>query len=245
MKNQLNKLLSKSLLNSPLALSAWLGGSTATNREDHLSDSDLVIISDKPNETFYLIEEVLSSYSDITGKWVVEDNIKRHQRFYILNGSSDTYYVDIVIYDDRNPDHYREYFNKDRHGTPQILFDKIGILKIASQSPKTEDLSKLNWDNFQGKFEIIFRTFLKEAIRGKYIDAYNFYLNLVTLYIQIERRNFCSQKHDFNFRYIYIDLPQENSLFIEYLLKVSDLEMMKKNAITLKNKVMSYQMEIL
>lgn len=241
MKEQIIKLLSNTLLNSSLAISAWLGGSTATGREDQLSDTDLVIIGLRPDEIFKLIEETLKSYAAIEKKWMVEDISRYYQCFYTIDGSSETYYIDIVIFENQSPEYYREYFNPYRHGTPHIIFDKTNILKEASRVPKFETSLEVNWDNFLGKFEVLFRTFLKEYMRGKYIDAHAFYMKLVTIWVQYERLRYCPQKHDFNFRYLYIDLPQENAQFIEELLKVSDLETMKKYAYTLKEKLTNHQ----
>lgn len=240
MKSAINKLLSETLLNNDSALSAWMGGSAATAREDEFSDTDLVVIASRPEAVFAVIEEALNTYFGIDQTWVVEDSFKYFQRFYTIKDSPQTYYLDIVIFDDKDPNLFREYFNKERHGSPVILFDKTEILKKTALHPTKEEPA-LNIENFKARFEIMYRTMLKEYLRGKYIDTYAFYMRLLSLYIQMERFIHSPQKHDFGLRYISIDLPSDSALFIEEMLKVSDLEKLKSNADLIKQRIKSYE----
>jgi predicted nucleotidyltransferase len=237
MKELILTMLTKVLESESFTYSAWLGGSTATAREDELSDTDLVVIADNPELIFQKIDESIKLVSPIKNKWRVEDSTKYHQCFYVLENSSETYYIDICVFSSLQPETYEEYFNKERHGTPFVLFDKKEILKKASLTPKTETPPVLDIENFRGKFEVLYRTFLKEAKRDKHIDAFAFYLKLVSMWVQLERNQFSPQKHDFNFRYLYTDLPPENASFVECLLKVSDLDTMLKNANCLRDKI--------
>src|SRR5690606_32963924 len=116
-----------------------------------------------------------------------------NQRFYVLADTPETYYLDVVVFSDLNEEAYREYFNESRHGRPVVLFDKSQLLQQASQSPKTITFS-LDIKNEQAKFEILYRTFLKEALREKYIDAHTFYYRLIFIYVKILRSIHSPQK---------------------------------------------------
>lgn len=237
-KNALIKLLPEIIRHSEVITAAWLGGSDATGRADDLSDIDLVIVSDDDKLPFELLEKNLP----VKQRYIVHDG-PYIQRFYVLEGTQDTFYLDVVVLTDKGLKVYQEYFNQQRHGLPQILFDKNNILREASLSPTIEKPA-LDKENELARFEIMFRTFTKEAMRGKYIDAYNFYLRLVTILIRVLRVKHCPQKHDFGFRYLYVDLPEQEAVDIEKLLQVSNLEMMKNNSLYIKNRVESLMKDI-
>lgn len=214
-------------------LALWLGGSEATERVDQYSDIDLVIISEVPNIPFELLESKLTfpisrRYIETGGPYL--------QRFYVLAETPETFYLDVVCLTQTLPEFYQEYFNGKRHGTPKILVDKKGILSEASKNPKYENP---NYDshNEKGRLEIIYRTFLKESLRGNYTDAFNFYYRLILILTKILRTQHSPQRHDFGLRYTYSDLPPEEATFIETMLKVTTHEEMQINAKLLYHKI--------
>lgn len=233
MKRKIQDILISELQSSSDIYAAWLGGSAATNEEDELSDTDLLLITKNSIEAFLSIENILKTHYQITHIWKETGKPGFDQRFYILKESPETYYLDIVISQEISPQHYREYFNFKRHGSPVVLFDKLEILKQASKNPKLETPPTFDKD-LQGRFEIIFRTFLKEASRKKFIDSYTFYIRLVTMLVQFYRFEHSPQKHDFALRYVYKDLPPELASEIEELLKVTDISMMIDGARKMK-----------
>lgn len=233
MKKELIQILRDILEPEEKILALWLGGSDATARTDHLSDIDLVMISPDPEFVFKRIEEELGS--SISRRYVVTDG-PYPQRFYVLTGTPETFYLDIVIFTELKPDYYREYFNVRRHGIPHILFDRKGILSEAARNPKSET-PELNPLNEMGRFEIIFRTFLKESLRNHYTDAFSFYFRLVQILNKILRARHTPERHDFGLRYTYSDFPKEETLFLERMLKVTTLKQMQMNAKLMYDKV--------
>ncbi|KYG62157.1 hypothetical protein AZI85_08140 [Bdellovibrio bacteriovorus] len=245
-KNKIVHSLVQNLQQSSSAEGAWLGGSTATGFEDDLSDTDIVIISTNPDEIFQTVEDTLKGIATITHIWKVEDSPWKNfaQKFYVLDQTSETYYLDIGVFQSLSSEDYAEHFNVERHGSPQVLFDKKDILKQASQQPRYESSKKIEWSQWIARFEILYRTFLKESLRGKYIDSYTFYQRLVMMWVQLVRRHRTPQKHDFGLRYLYRDLPPTESQYIEKLLQVPDLKSMQVAAAELRSKIQTLQKDV-
>lgn len=233
-KQQLIQYLHELLKTNEQIQAAWLGGSDATGKADALSDIDLVMICEDKDFPFILLESSLS----IEQTYIVHDG-PYIQRFYILKDTPSSFYLDVVVFTEMEPTFYQEYFNKGRHGTPLILFDRKDILKEAA-SVTVEECPVIDPENELARFEIIFRTFQKEALRGRFLDAFNFYLREITLLTRILRVKYSPQKHDFGgFRYLHNDLPSDEAAFIENMLKVSDLQEMVQNSRSIKERMKS------
>ena len=215
--------------------SLWLGGSAATGKEDELSDLDFVIIADEAGIVFQAIEYFLKE--DIESTWEVKGTLPYCQKFYILGDLEETFYLDIVVFTELSPESYSEYFLNGRHGTPVILFDKAELLKKASLIKHQLSIPEIDWKNSLAQTEILFRTFMKEVKREKFIDSYAFYLRLLQTMIQLLRVIHSPLRHDFGMRYITLDLPPDEAAFIESLLKISTLEEMRVNAVKIKEKI--------
>ncbi|KHD89199.1 MAG: hypothetical protein OM95_05135 [Bdellovibrio sp. ArHS] len=245
-KNKIIEALSENLKSSSRAQAAWLGGSTATGYEDSLSDTDIVVISSSPEEIFKIIEASLRQLFPIEHIWNVEDSPWKNfsQKFYVLEQAPSTYYVDAGVFQSLEPADYAEYFNVERHGAPVLLFDKSGILQAAAQSPRYENSKKMDWSQWIARFEILYRTFLKESMRGKYIDSYTFYQRLVMMWVQLLRGQRAPQKHDFGMRYLYRDLPADEAAYIEKLLQVSNIRSMQEAAADLKMKMTKFPKDV-
>ena len=221
----------KDLSSHPLIKGLWFGGSRATGFEDELSDTDIVGICESPSEFFIALEKYLASIADVDQIWHVEGNPwpQFYQKFYIFKEGAEVYYLDAGVFTSQDPYLYREYFNGARHGKPEIIFDTDGILQRASLMDTHLESPSLNTANFLARFEVMYRTFLKEALRGKFIDAHVFYMRSVQLYVQVLRYDKAPQKHDFGLRYIYRDLKADAEN-IERYFKVTTIEQMIGNA---------------
>lgn len=241
--NQLKKNIENGLIElsqNPLIKGLWFGGSRATGFEDTLSDTDIVGICEEPLEFFTALEKYLKTVGSIRQVWNVEGNPwpQFYQKFYIFNDDSEVYYLDAGVFTSQEPDFYREYFNSERHGKPDIIFDKDSILSRASAMEPQRENPHLNAGNFLARFEVMYRTFLKEALRGKFIDSHVFYMRLVHLYVQMLRQDEASQKHDFGMRYVYRDL-EKSALEIETYIKVTSVEQMMGYAKEIHTRVFS------
>jgi predicted nucleotidyltransferase len=240
-KTQILEALHQALEKEEKIVSAWVGGSTATGYEDEISDIDIVAICESPELVFQKAESTLLSRWKIQQIWKVEDSIFKgfQQKFYILEKTHETFYVDFGVFVSLSPEDYQEQYNKARHGTPVVLFDKTGILKEASRNPKMVSPPDYG-ENFMARFEVLYRTFLKESLRGKFIDSHLFYSRLVLMLIQLMRAQHSPQRFDFGFRYIERDLPAAEAHLINELLRISDLETMQKNAKRIKALTLDY-----
>lgn len=234
--------MNEALASTPEVLAAWLGGSTATGFEDELSDTDIVAICEDPQIVFSVLEKTLISLAPVPFVWKVEESIWKgfSQKFYVLAGTPETYYLDVGVFQSVSPQDYQEFFNVERHGKPIILFDKKGILQTASLAPHYETPQRVDLTQWMARFEIMYRTFLKESLRGKYIDSFIFYQRLVTLWVQLLRHHQTPQKHDFGLRYIYRDFSQETAQEVEDLFKANTLEDMQRQAARLRQKAIDF-----
>lgn len=216
------------LSNNPLIKGLWFGGSRATGYEDELSDTDIVGICESPEEFFKTLGKLLESIAAVDQVWHVEGSPwpHFHQKFYIFKEGPEFYYLDAGVFTSTDSEFYREYFNDERHGRPNIVFDPEGILQRSSQMQSHRESSVLNVENFLARFEVMYRTFLKEAQRSKFIDAHLFYMRLLQLYVQMLRYEHSPQKHDFGMRYIYRDLKSFSDR-VEAYHKVTSIEQMK------------------
>lgn len=215
--------------------SAWFGGSKATGHEDDLSDIDLVLVSTSADQTFSHFEQFLNQIASIDLIHKEKRRSNFDQRFYVLKKTAESYYLDICIFESQEEKDYAEFFNHHRHGTPVIIKDSGLLLKAKKLSQNLE--VSLDKDYLKGRAEIFYRTFLKEAQREKFIDAYHFYFGLIQIWTTIIRTKSCPQKHDFSLRYINIDLDINHALFLENQLQISSLIDLKAKALTLKRNI--------
>lgn len=235
MEKELQELL------EPLASveAVWLGGSKATNREDNLSDIDLIIVTDDPSAIFKELENFLNQKHKVTHKWELGKVLDKgyEQAFYVLSGFHEFFYIDTVIFKSPHPKDLSEYFYEERHGIPYILFDKTGLLQKAKELTKKISPPRREHQDELGQFEVMHRTFLKEARRGHYIDSFTFYHRMVFQLVSFLRRSQSPDRFDFGTRYLYSDLKPRDSALIENLLKVSSLEEMKEKALLIKERL--------
>lgn len=231
-KSALTQIMQNALEADEKILAAWVGGSSATGYEDDYSDIDLVVICEDPVLVFNRLEEALLKQHVINHVWKVDDSLWKNffQKFYVLEDTPQTFFLDIGVFTSLDVNDYQEHFNKDRHGVPLVLFDKISLLMKASQNPKLENPPLRESSQQKARFEIIYRTFLKESLRGKYIDSFIFYQRLVMLVVQAWRVRETPQKHDFGLRYLYRDFDASRSQQVEKFLRVSSLSEMQKHA---------------
>src|SRR5690606_7100234 len=122
---------------------------------------------------------------------------------------------DVIVFTQKETSFFAEYFNQPRHGTPVILFDKIDLLDRAKEEMKPLSGIKSHWPSTLAQFEVMYRTFDKEAKRHNYIDSVAFYMRLVAILVQQLRIKHSPQRHDFGLRYLKRDLPAQEAQFIE------------------------------
>jgi hypothetical protein len=98
---------------------------------------------------------------------------------------------------------------RERHGDPRILFDKLGIVR---PTPLDRDALRrrleADLEELQLEFEL-FQPFIeKELLRGNALGALAFYLGLtLTPTRRVLRMLHAPARHDFGARYAALDLP--------------------------------------
>lgn len=239
-KIKLESHITKTISGWDFLNAAWFGGSRATQTEDIFSDTDLVVLSSNPDKFFQEFEGFLNRSYTIEKVWKVEGSIFKnfHQRFYVITNTPEYFYLDVGVFTSTDTEDFREYFNHKRHGQADIIFDRSDILKKAANNPKLEKIDSRLSENSKSQIEIIYRTFLKESLRNKYIDSVHFYQRLIALYVAKLRRMYTPQKHDFGLRYIYKDFPNEQTKTIEELLQaIQSLDTMRIKAKWMRSQV--------
>lgn len=236
MKTQIEKKLFENLEKQDNIRAIWLGGAIATQTEDQYSDTDLMLIAPDANEAFRQIEDILNSFFTIEDIYHVEDPLPFKQKFYTIKNSAPTYYLDIAIFENSSPTFLAEQFFEKRHGKAIIISDKDNLINEAKKIAYEFKFKNVD-SNLLSRFEIFYRTFSREALRNKFIDAYTFYLRLVQIYILIARINYKPFKYDFGMRYLYLDLPKEKVFAVEEFLKITSIEDMQKNASLMNNEI--------
>lgn len=216
----------------------WLGGSKATNKEDQLSDLDLMLVTSTNSDLFKKFETFLNETFGITHKWELGEIPGKgyHQAFYVLSGFHELFYLDVVVFHSPEAQLLGEYFNQKRHGAPYILFDKTGILENAKKLNRSFSPKPRAFEDELGQLEVMYRTFMKEVKRGHYLDSFTFYHRMVFQLVTYLRRIQAPERFDFGTRYLYSDLKKEDALFIEDLLKVTSLDDMIAKAEKLRMK---------
>lgn len=190
----------------------WLGGSDATGRADDLSDVDLglIVLPGRIEDAAEAVESVLASLSPIRLKIRLPMPTWHgfHQAFYQLADAPEHLMVDWVFMEQGQP---HPWFETDRHGTPIVLFDKDGDIKLArSDLPALQSAAKKKIEDTRAKFAMFRHLPVKLAQRGLPADAAYFYHALVLRpLVDVLRAVHCPQRHDYGFRYLKDDLPRE------------------------------------
>lgn len=191
---------------------AFLGGSDATGRADALSDIDLVCFVPEGGAEagFERIEEALGSVAPIERRWRVPSPTWHggEQAFYQLEGCEGFGIVDVVLIAFAPG---FEFFVRERHGEPRVLFDPEGLVeRVPLDRARHEERRRARLESARGKFALLSHLGVKEARRGRVIDAMHFYQSLALApLVDVLRAVHCPDRFDFGLRYLRDDLPAE------------------------------------
>jgi hypothetical protein len=227
-REQIIEVLRRAL--DPLAPvnAAWLGGSDAFGRADELSDVDLQVDVDDGYvaATFGAIEASLAAASPIVARLVMPmPTWHGHaQRFYRLRDTSEFTAVDVVVFERSDP---RRYYNQtERHGSPLVLFDRIGVVgPVALDRGELGETLAGAVAAIHDRLPFTLPLVAKELRRGDALAALSAYHSyvlrpLVTLY----RVRHTPARHQFGVRYTRDDLPADVQATLRELSFVADLE---------------------
>jgi len=192
----------------------WEGGSAAFGREDEWSDVDLQAVADDAQAPalFDIVEATLASLSPIKQVYRVPEPAwhGHSQRFYELEAAGPFLMVDFCVMKRSSPNRFLE---REIHGKARFLLDRAGV--AAGSRPGDPEA----WDarlrdriaQLTARFRMFQSLVVKDCLRGRPLDALNFYqaLTLVPL-VEMLRIKHDPWRHNFGWRYLQYDLPAED-----------------------------------
>jgi len=152
----------------PDVTACWEGGSAATGRLDSFSDIDLMIVAPlhAADAIFATVETAISTTAKIAHRWCVDPPPFRDtaQRFYFLTGAPRFFAVDCVVVNETGAGQFLE---RERHGEPQIQFDRSGRLAALPVDREALDARRaLRLGQLRGAIPVYRMLVGKELARG-------------------------------------------------------------------------------
>jgi hypothetical protein len=206
---------------------AWLGGADATGRADEHSDLDVVVIvgEGRDEEALAAIETSLGAIAPIGGRYRLPSPTwhGHEQMFWVLDGYGMAGLVDLVVL---HPGEQGRWLVAERHGEARVLVDRDGLIKAAPLD--REELGRTiekRVADLRARVPVLAPLALKEAQRGRALDALNFYHGLVLRpLVEMLRIVHCPERWDYGMRYLDRDLPEEVHARVRELAFVGSCE---------------------
>ncbi len=190
-----------------------LGGSDAFGAADSLSDLDiqLDVVDGRTDEVFAFVEGALEAISPIELRYAIPDPTwhGHRQRFYRLRDTDPLVLVDLVLMERGTSAPRLD--ERQMHGTPVILFDKLGVITASELDFEANEQRMANrFASLRARFELFGGFAAKELKRGRPIDAWHFYGSmLIQPLVMLLRMEYCPERFEFSTRYLDRDLPVE------------------------------------
>lgn len=224
--------LASPLATNPLFRAAWLGGSDASGRADEHSDLDLMVIVEagRDDEAIDAVESILASIAPITGRYRLPGPTwhGHEQVFWSIDGYAMAGLIDLVIL---HPGEQARWLVTERHADARILFDHDDLIHPAPLN--RADLARTldhRIADLSARVPILAPLALKEARRGRDLDALNFYHALVLRpLVELLRIVHCPERWDYAMRYLDRDLPPEVHAQLRTLAFVSSCADIERN----------------
>ena len=220
-RQQLRHLLYPMLQKETSILAVWEGGSAARGELDEHSDLDVCVLVE--DDHFAYIWEQLEASLEARGvehRWVVPPGRWPgvEQRIYAPAAVAEAPFllVDVALFPASRP---IELLERERHGTPVVIFDRSGGRVAAHPLDMTQHEAQLEAARqaAHDAFEIYQRLARKELVRGRPLDADGFYrAALAQLRLVLGARH-RPERFDFGSRYLHRDLPANEAARLERL----------------------------
>jgi len=228
--------LSRSLREHDCIRAAWLGGSDANGRADPMSDIDVFFVHapGRLDDAERAFDGSVASLGPVAIRYRVPEPAWHggRQVFYQLKDAPEWLMIDWLALE-QGKDH--PWLERERHGTPQVLFDKDGDIR-----PKSIDRAAINAAiakkiaELRVRFPLLRHLAPKQGDRGLPIDGAYFYQALVLRpLVDLLRCLHCPERHDYGFRYLRDELPRglyERLCVLAYPRGPADLEPFTREA---------------
>lgn len=204
-----------------------VGGSAATGRYDDHSDLDIELwVGGPPDATYDALHALLHEQLTVDHVWEVlrerwPDGTRQlfaHLRPDPGDLSEPTRIVDLAVHP--LPEDGTVAIDPRRHGTPIVLHDPSGALRLAPEAEAPHEAARATTLNQiatrRGTAEWLVR---RALARGELAEAHAFYLRFAfTPLVELLRLEHCPARHDFGLRYLDTDLPAGYAERLEELL---------------------------
>jgi hypothetical protein len=195
--------IGRAVRNDELFRAAFLGGADASGRVDAHSDVDLVVIVEegRDEEAFSAIEGALMGVGPIAHFYRLASPTwhGHEQAFWQVEGFGHAGLVDVVVL---HPGEEGRWLVAERHGAARVLVDRDGLIKAAplDREELGRTLAKRVAD-LRARVPVLAPLALKEAQRGRAMDALNFYHGLVLRpLVEMLRIVHCPERWDYGMR---------------------------------------------
>lgn len=191
---------------------AWLGGSDANGRADAMSDVDVFFVypAGRLDEAERGFDEAVAAIGEIAIRYRMPEPAWHggRQVFYQLADAPECVMIDWLALE-AGKDH--PWLERERHGSPRVLFDKDGLIQSKSVNRTAIDEAvKRKVAELRLRFPLLRHLAAKQATRGLPVDGAYFYQALVLRpLVDLLRCAHAPERHDFGFRYLKDDLPRE------------------------------------
>ena len=205
----------------------WMMGSIAFDRLDELSDIDLVldVRPDDISVAWDVIEKTLESLAPLDYRHEMPQPTwhGHEQRFFHLVDTPQHLLIDAVI---MKSGHGPRFDEIERHGTPSVLFDKDGIVVSTHVDPdEIRSTIRTRIASIKSLLPLAYSLVGKEIERGRPFDAFGFYQRFVVdNLVALARMKHDPNRHDYGFRYLSFDVPQDLLEEIEACCYVGSLD---------------------
>ncbi len=217
---------------SPEVRLAVVGGSAATGRYDVHSDLDVELWAvGLPDTAYDALHALLHEQLTVDHVWEVlperwPDGTRQlfaHLRPNPGDLSRPTRIVDLAVHP--LPDGGTVTIDPRRHGTPIVLHDPDGIVRLAPEEEAAHEAARATTlsqiATRRGTAEWLVR---RALARGELAEAHAFYVRFaLTPLVELLRIEHCPARHDFGLRYLDTDLPAGYAARLEELLPGPDL----------------------
>lgn len=215
-------VLAKALAEADYVLAAALGGSDATGRTDQHSDIDLQVIAEdeRVEDVFALARAALEGLGPIELSFRLPEPAWHglSQEFLRLRDSDPNHILDLAVIKRSKPPTER-LLERERHGESQVLFDR-GDFLLTRDLDWPEHIRKVeeHLESLRSRTELFQPMVSRAVARGHRAEAATMYqaLTLKPL-VELLRIRHCPERHDYGFRYLDRDLPEEARALIERL----------------------------